>query len=129
MSYELNWYSIGRVLHLNLINGLSLDEMETINQQVTDTIEKANQKIVVLIDVSALNTGYSTVDQLRNTQRYMNHRKLDAIVVVANNKLNRLISLLVFSLARTPIFQFENAEAANQHLARRGYLVASSSLH
>lgn len=125
MSYELKWHShsAGCVLHLSLYNSLTLEEMEIINQEVMATIDKAEKKIAILIDISELASGYYTVDQLRNTQQYMDHRKVDAIVVIANNKLNRLISLLVFNLARRPFFQYDNLDAAYQRLAHRGFFV------
>src|SRR5690349_9559720 len=91
MAFEINWNADGQVADIVLYNHVSLEEMRTINQRVMETIDQTSGKIAVLIDVSRMNTGYYTVEHLRTTQQYMHNQKVDTIVVVANNKLNRLI--------------------------------------
>jgi hypothetical protein len=116
MSYELKWYAVEKVLRLDLENGLSLDEMKLANQRTVDILDKAEQKLTLLIDVSALAAGYTTPDNLRSTQSYRDHPKLDTIVIVANNKLNRLITLLAFHSSRARFIQFSSGEEAQRYI-------------
>jgi len=122
MAYELKWNVFGQVIDLALYNHLSLNEMKAINQEVLGFLAEAHQKVVLVIDVSELNTGYYTVDHLRTTQQYMHHHSIDTILLVAMTKLNRLISLLAFNPSPLPLLQFEEPENAQQYLAERGFL-------
>src|SRR5690606_25364589 len=110
MAYELKWNVFGQVIDLALYNHLSLNEMKAINQEVLGFLAEAHQKVVLVIDVSELNTGYYTVDHLRTTQQYMHHHSIDTILLVAMTKLNRLISLLAFNPSPLPLLQFEEPE-------------------
>lgn len=127
MSYTLTWYAVGEVLHLNLKNNLSLDEMMLINHEIMAILDKTQHSLTLLIDVSDLTVGYATVEQLRNTQLYRDHSKLDVIVTVAGNKLNRLITLLVFSLSRARFVQVESAERAHMYMSHRGFSPSSTA--
>lgn len=122
MAYELKWNVFGQVIDLALYNHLSLNEMKAINQEVLGFLAEAHQKVVLVIDVSELNTGYYTVDHLRTTQQYMHHHSIDTILLVAMTKLNRLISLLAFNPSPLPLLQFEEPENAQQYLVERGFL-------
>jgi hypothetical protein len=119
MSYELTWYSAGEVLQLDLQNSLSLDEMRLVNQRTIDMLDGSDQKLILLIDVSALAAAYHTVEQLRITQQYRDHPNLDAIVVVSKGKLNRLVTLLAFNLSRARFVQFNSTEQAQLYIQNR----------
>ena len=121
MSYTLTWYAIEEVLQLTLKDSLSLDEMKLINHQIVKLLDEAKRNLTLLIDASDLTVGYATVEHLRNTQEYRDHRKLDSIVVVANSKLNRLITLLVYTLSRARFVQVENRERAWMYMTQRGF--------
>lgn len=120
MSYQLEWHSTGEVLGLDLRNKLSMDEMKLINQQTTGILDESDRNLILLIDASSLTAAYTTVDQLRLTQSYRDHPKLDAIIVIANTKLNRLITMLAFHLSRARVIQFDSKEQAEIYIANRG---------
>jgi hypothetical protein len=122
VSYELTWYAAEEVLHLNLQSTLSLEEMKLINQRIVDILDESKRKLILLIDVSAFTAGYTTVDYLRDTQKYRDHPNLDVIAVVSNNKLNQLITLLVFSLSHARFIRFDSREKAQLYIAQRGIL-------
>lgn len=121
MPHETKLNSVGDILHLNIYDTLYVDEMLVINEEVTEILNQLDRKIILLMDLSSLNAGYSTADQLRRTQEYVHHLQLDSLIVISKNKLNRLISILAFSLARVPSFQFDNKERALLHMTRRGF--------
>ena len=123
MSYKLTWYAVEEALHLDLHNSLSIDEMKLINRHTVDILNEFNRRLTLLIDASGLIAGYATANHLRDTQRYMDHPKLEAIVIVANNKLNRLITNLVFNIARAHVIQFDSREKAQTYMERRGFTV------
>lgn len=123
MAYELTSYVAEKLLQLTLQGTVSLEEMKLINQRVTDILDESKQKQTLLINVSALTAGYTTVDHLRDTQRYPDHLNLDTIVVVSNNKLNQLIAFLVFSLSRARFVQFDSKEKVQHYLEQKGIAV------
>jgi hypothetical protein len=127
MAFKLTWYAVDEVLHLSLKNVISPEEMREINEQTTEMLEGAGRKLSLIIDVSELIASYATVDSLRMTQRYRDHHKLDAIIVIANNKLNRLITLLAFNLCRAHFMQFDNREKAHTYMSQRGMVRAAAS--
>ena len=129
MAYTLMWYAAEEVLHLTLQGGLSPDEMKLINYQVVKYLDEANRKLKLLIDVSDLTVGYATVEHLRKSQQYRDHPKLDTIIVVANTKLNRLITLLVFNLSRARFVQVENTERAQMYMTKRGFSPPSTVMN
>jgi hypothetical protein len=109
------------VLRLDLQGNPSLEEMRTINQSMMDILNESERNLTLLIDVSGMTAGYTTVNHLRNTQTYRDHPNMDAVVVVANNKLNRLITLLAFNLSRAQFVQFESLEIAQRYMVRKGF--------
>src|SRR5262245_9611879 len=110
MAYKLTWYAVDEILHLSLKNVITAEEMKEINHHTTEMLDDAGRKLSLIIDVSELTASYATVDSLRMTQRYRDHHKLDAIIVIANNKLNRLITLLAFNLCRAHFMQFDSRD-------------------
>lgn len=128
MPFTFTWYAVGEALQLDLSGSLTLDEMQRISQRVIELLDECQQKVVLMIDASEMVAGYTTADQLRATQRYVDHPKLDALVVVASSKLNRLITLLAFNLVRPPFLQFSNRESAYAYLIRRGFSESSVAI-
>jgi hypothetical protein len=128
MPFTFTWYAVGEALQLDISGSLSLDEMKHINQRTIELLSGSEGKVVLVIDVSGLVAGYATADQLRTTQRYTDHPKLDTLVVVASSKLNRLITLLAFNLSRASFLQYSNLESAYAYLIRRGFSESSVAI-
>jgi len=120
MSYTLTWYKPEQVLFLALEDEPSLEELKAINQKVVDTLEKHQVKLGMLIDASRMQVGYRTSNHLRDTQDYMNHPLLDYVYIIADDKLNRLVTLMAFCMARAQFLQFNTMEVAESTLQRRG---------
>lgn len=121
MPYTLGWYKPEQVLTLMLDGQLSLQELEAINQEVTDALESHETKLSILIDMTNMQTGYHTAEMLRSTQKYMDDPRLDSAFIVAENKLNRLITLMAFCTARATFIQFNSMEMAEHMLSRRDF--------
>ncbi|GAB5494280.1 MAG: hypothetical protein Phog2KO_44950 [Phototrophicaceae bacterium] len=129
MTYDLGWYTEKYVLYLRLPENPSMEEFDDINQEITSILANSSITLSIIIDTNKLKTGYHTATYLRNTQKYMNHPKLDNIYVVANNKLNRLIMTLGFSLCRAHFIQFENFKALENTLIKTGYYPTGTGLN
>jgi hypothetical protein len=119
MGYDLKWLARGEVLRVELQNVVSIDELKDVNRQAFDILDKTDGKLVLLLDISALQVVYTTVEHLRNTQLYIDHPKLDTLVVIAGSKLHRLISLLAFHLSLARCVQCESVEQAQRFLTAR----------
>jgi hypothetical protein len=125
MSYKLSWYAQDEALYLSLKDNLTLDELKEINDHVTATLEESPGKVTLILDVSELMAGYTTVDTMRMTQHYRDHHKLETIIGIANNKLNRLITMLVFNLSRAFYVQFDSRDKARTYIAERHIVTPS----
>jgi hypothetical protein len=125
MTYKLTWYAPDEALYLSLKDNLSFEELKEINEHVTATLESTPGKVTLILDVSELLAGYATVDSMRMTQHYRDHHKLETIIGIANNKLNRLITMLVFNLSRAYYVQFDSRAKARSYMFERGMVTPS----
>ena len=116
MAYSLAWYQPDVVLHLTLDGHPTVAELQDIDQEVTAVLNGSRMKMRLLIDAANLKEGYQTANHLRDTQKYMNHPRLERILVVSDNKLNRLVTLLAFCVAHARFVQFENLQKAEDYL-------------
>ncbi|MDQ7024638.1 MAG: hypothetical protein Q9P01_07250 [Anaerolineae bacterium] len=121
MAHTLSWYTPHRVLCLTLEGQLSIEELQEINLKVMEMFERQNDRLNIVIDATSLKSGYNTSNDLRSTQKYMNHHQLDTAFVVAENKINRLITLMAFSISRAKFLQFRDWEKATDMLSRSGF--------
>ena len=120
MTYTLSWHIPERVLYLTLDGQPALSELQSINREVMEILDQSESKIHLVLDVLNLRAGYDTSNHLRDTQQYMNHANLEGIFVVAENKLNRLITLMAFCFSRAYFAQFDNFQNAEAYFKRRG---------
>lgn len=120
MTHTLSWHTPEKVLLLTLHGHINAHELDAINQAVIDKLDESASLLHILIDASEMVASYSSADYLRNTQKYMNHRLLDSAIVVSDNKLNRLVTLMAFCVARTKFFQCERMDKAERLLRSRG---------
>ncbi|GAB4515693.1 MAG: hypothetical protein OHK0046_19500 [Anaerolineae bacterium] len=121
MSHVLDWYTPHQVMYLHVFDNPSQEELQAINDEVLNALDHLNTPVGLVLDVTGLSTGYMTAYRLRNTQLYMNDNRLERAYIVAEDKLNRLITLIAFNIARVPFVQFDNFDKAEMHLSKRGY--------
>jgi len=126
MTYKLSWLLQDEVLSLILPSLATIDTLRELNQDITDILDNSSSKVIILLNLEQMKTTYNTADQLRNTQLYIVHHNLDCMLIMAGNKLNRLISLLAFSTARSPVIQFDNQQQVDGYFKRRGITISAS---
>lgn len=129
MTYKLSWYTPGKVLYLELKSQPAIHELEAINQEVSDILAIHKEPVNLLINAMEMKAGYETSNWLRDTQKYMNDPKVKQAYFVSDNKLNRLISLMAFSMSRVRLMQFERWQLAVDHLKRQGFYDGMSSIN
>ena len=112
MAYQLSWYKPDQVLSLKFLGELRIEELEEINDAVIKILDEQLTKVNILIDATDLSASHNAASQLRTTQKYMNHPSLDSALVVSENKLNRLITLMAFSISRAKFMQFNTMQHA-----------------
>lgn len=128
MAYTLSWYAANKVLYLSLKGNFSFEELNEINTRMMDVLENSSRKLSLILDVSELMAGYATVDSLRATQKYRDHVNLEAIIGIANNKLNRLITLVAFNLCRAYFIQFDTPDKVQTYMFQKGVAPASQTI-
>lgn len=121
MPYQLGWYTTGKVLYLELKGQPSIQELKQVSDEVNNILDSYQKKMILLMDTTNLLAGYHSANYLRETQTYMNHDYLGDILVVSDNKLNRLITLLAFSLSRANFSQYNSMTLAEKTLHRMGF--------
>ena len=122
MGYTLSWYISGQVLYLKLKGQPKVQELKAINQEIVDILDSSQEKMSIVIDVNELRVSYTSTDQLRATQTYMDREQLVLALIVTDNKLNRLITLMAFSTTRTKFIQCKNLQEVEIHLKNRGFV-------
>jgi hypothetical protein len=110
------------VLHLRLIDEITLDDFQQINAEVEEHMREHGKRLAIVIDVNATRRVSYNVEQIRASQRYALDPSLDWILVVGNNKLLRLTMIVVFNLARAPLQLFQNLDEARAFLKRIQYI-------
>lgn len=121
MTYQVDWYTEDRVIYLELQSQLVLDELKEINKQIIDLLKNQQNRVNVIINAVGMQSDYYTSNYLRETQRYVDHLKVDTIYFVSANKVNRLIAVLAFGLARAHFIQYKNMEDANRQMKYLGF--------
>ena len=123
---HLSWLIDEQVLKLTFPDILKEDFAKVINDEITEILDKNEQKVIIYIDAADLTPSYQTTDVLRSTQTYIGHKNLDCLLVVTANKLNRLIILMAYAAARVPVLRLENKDELKSYLDRRGIVSESS---
>jgi hypothetical protein len=118
MPYKLSWYKPEIILYLKLEGQLSLNELETVNQEIMSILDSIRSRVNIVIDATTFSATHQTTGLLRETQQYMNHPNLDSAFIVADNKLMRLITLMAFSISRAKVTQFNTMDIAESRIQR-----------
>lgn len=125
MAYALSWYIPEHVLCLSITGQPTLQELEEINQEVIKILDTCNSKVSLLINAGELKSGYQTTNQLRDSQKYGNHTHMESILVVSDNKLTRLVTLMAFGVSKAFFMQFNDFARVEDYLKRRGFMMSN----
>ncbi len=121
MSYTISWYTPDKILYLEFSDTPDENDLKEIDRYIMNVIAQYDDKLSIVINMMEMRAGYRTADILRETQNYMNHPSIESAFFVTDNKLNRLITILAFNLARAHIIQFKDLRVTREHLSRKGF--------
>lgn len=119
MSYSISWYIPKQVIYLKLADQPTVEELKASNREISAILDEGHGKMNILIDAMDLQASYQTSSHLRDTQKFMDHPRMECAVVVTDNKLNRLITLIAFCMARAQFMQFDEFSRAEEYLKHR----------
>ncbi len=121
MAFQVFWQAPHRVLCVKLEGAMSLDDFIQINQAVNDHLgdETTNRSVALLVDITRPANTRERFEQLKASQTYILRRDLKFILVVGNNKLMRLMMLLIFNLSKPSLRFFDNMAPALTFLDHR----------
>ena len=121
MTCSITWYPEANLLYLSLENLLTVQELQDAAYEIKNILDRCDVRTSVLIDVTKMSAGYHTADHIRDTQKYMNDNKLKTVFIVADTKLQRLITLMAFSVCGIPMIRFNSWKEAIPYLTQHGY--------
>ena len=116
MAYELAWQIPNKVLHLNLLDNLSLKTFVEIDGLIHEYLNQCDGSIILIVDASTTRIAPYGIEGIRASQKYLQSHQIERLIVISSNKLNRLAMLLLFNLCR-PILQFcDNDDQAQRFI-------------
>ncbi|MCU0497168.1 MAG: STAS/SEC14 domain-containing protein [Anaerolineae bacterium] len=110
MPYQVQWEIPESILRVRLWGHVTLEDFIAINHLINEAIAMLTPEtqVSLLVDVNEAHSVPQTFNDLKASQTYArasNSRIKYILVVCGNNKLLRLMMLLIFNLAR-PSLQF-----------------------
>lgn len=127
MAYALTCHKPDKLCYLTIDGQTNVKELVIIDQEVTAILDTSPDAMCIVIDVERLDVNYQTVEQLRLTQSYMDHKQLNLALIITDNKLSRLITMMAFSSVRTKVVQCLNFDIAVQNLKQRGFMATTAT--
>ena len=128
MAYALTCHKPNKLCYLTLDGETTVEELKVINKEITAILDVSQEQMCIVFDVNRLEVSYQTTELLRTTQRFMEHERLNLILIITDNKLSRLITMMAFSVARAKVIQCLNFDIAIQNLTQRGFMQESQNV-
>src|SRR5690349_17316176 len=114
MTYRIFWQIPQEVLCLELIGESTMKDFDQINLAILQQLgaDSAEQRVVLLIDITQSSRVPSAFAQLKTSQTYTLRDDLRMIAVAGNNKFMRLMMMLTFNLCKPGLRFFDNTDSA-----------------
>ncbi len=116
MTYSVTWDIPGEVLSLRVLEEVSLEEFVEIDRQIRACLAEYIERLSLVVDASQLRISPHSIERIRVSQSYLLSGQIKQILVVSNNKLNRLSMLLLFNLCRPRLRFCESFDHAQRIL-------------
>ena len=118
MAYKLTWQIPRKALRLSLSGEYTIANAKEVNQQISEMLDENNSAAALLIDATAMKPSYG-FDQIRASQKYMDHPKMKLILVASKEKLVTLSLMIIFNSGRASFQHFDDVEKASKALQGR----------
>ncbi|GEM_PF-3348275 len=117
MAYKVEWEIPEAVLSLKLSGAVTFDDFVEIDRLINEKIKQLDSQAVIklLVDVTHTSSVPQFYQRLSSTQTYanqMNSPLKHIMIVSGDNKLMRLVMLLVFNLCRPTLLFFKSHDQA-----------------
>lgn len=111
MTYTLSWHESNKALWLTLSGDYLLEEAKEVNRLILEELDQSQTSLLLLIDATDMNRSYRFSD-IRTVQTFMDHLKLKAIYVAADDRLVKLSMMIIFNLSRASFYMCDNVDKA-----------------
>ncbi|MEO1288218.1 MAG: hypothetical protein AAFV93_10650 [Chloroflexota bacterium] len=118
MAYELAWHIEDQALLLTISGHYTLLDARDANKHILDMLEKSSNTLALLIDATTMQRPYN-FGEIRATQHYMDHQRLDGIYVATRDRLIKLSMMVIFNLSRANLFIADDVINAENMLRQR----------
>jgi hypothetical protein len=118
MPYQIEWDEPGSILTLRLIDRVTLDEFDRIDQEIAAHFAEApeSDSFMLIVDTDSASSVPQDFTRLQMSQRYAagSTPKLRHILVVSGkNRLMRLMMLLIYNLCSPNLRFFDTLDQAH----------------
>lgn len=110
-SFALSWHIPGRVMYLRINGDYRVEDSRQVNAAIIEELDQSPDDLVLLIDATVMNRPYH-FDQIRATQTYKDHWKLQSIYVVTKDRLVKLALIIIFNISRAHLHLFDDFDEA-----------------
>ncbi len=120
MAYSVAWDIPGKVLYLKVLEEVSRQEFLEIDNKIKVCLGKYDTEILLVVDASQAKIAPYGIEQIKASQTYLQSRQIKQLLVISNNKLNRLVLLLLFNLCRPKLQFCDNFNQAQRFIEMSG---------
>lgn len=102
MEHQISWYIERRVIHIQFINHLSLEELQSMARKAHDFLEQGEQRVHMIVDIGRLTSFPTNLIQVKKySDIYTQHPKLSFVIFVGiENQAARFLTSTVMQLAK-----------------------------
>jgi hypothetical protein len=117
MPYEMAWDTPGKVLRLKMFDAMTLEIFIEIDWQINERLQECNERIVLIVDASSAKVAPYGIERIKSSQTYLQNHQIERLVVISDNKLNRLAMLLLFNLSRPKLQFCDSFDQAQRYIS------------
>lgn len=112
---ELSWYLPGKVMCLRISGDYALEDSTRINAAIIEELEQSPNDLSLLIDATEMTRPYH-FSQLRTTQNYKDHHRLQHLYIVTGDRLVKLALMIIFNVSRAQLILCDGIAAAHKRI-------------
>lgn len=122
MPYQVEWEQPQSVLRLRLLDQVTFQEFVDIDRDISELLKtiSADAHIALLVDANETSGVPRAYNEIKTSQTFATRRnsQIRLILIVTNNKLIRLMMLLIYNLCRPMIHMFDTMAQAQAFVSR-----------
>lgn len=100
MAYQITGYIPDSLVWVELYDSTSAQEFTALMTELLQMLDSTQKPIPVVLDTSELQPTYLNRISTANLRQFLDHPMLDCVLVLAKNKVVRLMMTVAFNTAR-----------------------------